>query len=93
MAVLYCVFSVRSAASECEKGKVKPLIMIDCSHGNSQKKHKNQIKVADDVAKQVANGDKTIIGVMIESNLEEGRQVSFQVVVKSTFIVLKTSPF
>ena len=48
--------------------------MIDCSHGNSQKNHKKQIEVLNDVAKQLQQGNKSIIGVMIESNLEEGNQ-------------------
>eukprot|EP01135_Chromosphaera_perkinsii_P004097 Nk52_evm4s270 gene=Nk52_evmTU4s270 len=65
---------VKSAVEACEKGKVKPLVMIDCSHGNSLKVHSNQIKVAKDVAEQVSGGDATIVGVMIESNLVEGRQ-------------------
>ena len=48
--------------------------MIDCSHGNSQKNHTKQIEVLNDVAKQLQQGNKSIIGVMIESNLEEGNQ-------------------
>ncbi|ETV95051.1 3-deoxy-7-phosphoheptulonate synthase [Aphanomyces invadans] len=49
-------------------------IMIDCSHGNSKKDHRNQAVVAADVGAQVANGDDRVIGVMIESNLVEGAQ-------------------
>lgn len=49
-------------------------IMVDCSHGNSNKDHRNQPKVCEDVAGQVASGNKSIIGVMIESHLIEGRQ-------------------
>ena len=48
--------------------------MIDVSHGNSSKQHVRQIDVAHDVARQVAAGDRRIVGVMIESHLEEGRQ-------------------
>jgi 3-deoxy-7-phosphoheptulonate synthase len=48
--------------------------MIDVSHANSGKKFDKQIGVAAAVAEQVASGDRRIIGVMIESNLEEGRQ-------------------
>jgi len=47
-------------------------IMVDCSHGNSKKNHKNQPIVAGDVAAQIANGDWLIRGVMIESNINEG---------------------
>lgn len=49
-------------------------IMIDCSHGNSQKNHNNQPKAAAVIADQVRNGNKHISGVMIESNIHEGRQ-------------------
>jgi 3-deoxy-7-phosphoheptulonate synthase len=48
--------------------------MIDFSHGNSAKDPLRQIAVADDVAAQIAGGEERIIGVMIESNLEAGRQ-------------------
>jgi len=48
--------------------------MVDCSHGNSLKDHKNQPKVAKDVAAQLAGGSSDIAAVMIESNLEEGNQ-------------------
>lgn len=49
-------------------------LMIDCSHGNSNKNHRNQPIVAEDIAKQVAKGELGITGVMIESNLNEGNQ-------------------
>jgi 3-deoxy-7-phosphoheptulonate synthase len=48
--------------------------MIDCSHANSQKKHERQVDVAADVAAQVAAGDDRIVGLMIESHLNPGRQ-------------------
>lgn len=49
-------------------------IMIDCSHSNSQKNHLNQMKVLKSVCEQLALGNKNICGVMIESNLLDGRQ-------------------
>ena len=52
-------------------------IMIDCSHGNSEKKHENQLKAARSISDQLAVGDEnaqSIMGVMLESNLVEGRQ-------------------
>ena len=48
--------------------------MIDVSHGNSSKDHRRQVGVAHDVAGQIAGGERRIVGVMIESHLEEGRQ-------------------
>ena len=49
-------------------------IMIDLSHANSNKQHTRQIEVAQSVAAQVAGGDRRIIGAMIESHINEGRQ-------------------
>lgn len=54
--------------------KPGPRIMVDCSHGNSNKNHKNQPKVANEIAEQLKKGNKSICGLMIESNLVEGRQ-------------------
>jgi len=70
----YDAESVGKAISFAKQFGVDPRIMIDCSHGNSNKVHTNQIPVAEDVAKQVAAGNRDIIGVMIESNLVEGAQ-------------------
>jgi 3-deoxy-7-phosphoheptulonate synthase len=49
-------------------------IMVDCSHGNSNKDHRNQPSVADSLAQQMAAGNHSITGVMIESHLVEGKQ-------------------
>jgi 3-deoxy-7-phosphoheptulonate synthase len=49
-------------------------VMVDVSHANCGKQHQRQIEVAADVAAQVAGGDNRIVGVMIESHLNEGRQ-------------------
>ncbi|KAL0577166.1 hypothetical protein V5O48_004805 [Marasmius crinis-equi] len=49
-------------------------IMVDCSHGNSQKNHNNQPKVLADICAQLAAGERHITGVMIESNINDGRQ-------------------
>jgi 3-deoxy-7-phosphoheptulonate synthase len=48
--------------------------MIDASHDNSGKDHRRQPHVARDVAGQVSRGDTSIVGVMLESFLVEGRQ-------------------
>jgi 3-deoxy-7-phosphoheptulonate synthase len=48
--------------------------MIDCSHANAAKQYERQADVAADIAKQLAGGEKRIVGVMIESHLVEGRQ-------------------
>jgi 3-deoxy-7-phosphoheptulonate synthase len=66
--------SVDSTVLALSDAGVTEGVMIDCSHGNSAKKHERQAIVAHDVAEQVAAGSKHIIGVMIESNLVEGNQ-------------------
>jgi 3-deoxy-7-phosphoheptulonate synthase len=64
--------------SECAEklGKVQlpQSVVVDCSHGNSSKDYKRQPIVAAEIAEQLAAGSRTIVGVMIESNLVEGRQ-------------------
>jgi len=66
--------SVKGAKEVLAKKGQKMAIMIDCSHGNSNKDHKNQPKVAADIAAQLRDGEAAIIGVMIESNINEGNQ-------------------
>jgi 3-deoxy-7-phosphoheptulonate synthase len=66
--------SVSGCEKELEKAGLGINLMIDCSHGNSNKDHANQVKVLDDVAAQIQQGNNSIIGVMLESNLEEGNQ-------------------
>jgi len=53
---------------------VPPRLMIDTSHGNSEKDYRRQPQVAKDIAAQVAGGERGIIGVLMESFLVEGRQ-------------------
>jgi len=65
---------VQAISEQLEKAKLPLNIMVDCSHGNSSKKHENQKLVSRDLANQIANGNSAIIGIMIESNLREGRQ-------------------
>ena len=48
--------------------------MIDASHANSQKDHTKQRLVIEDISNQIIEGNDSICGVMIESNLVEGRQ-------------------
>ena len=49
-------------------------IIVDCSHGNSGKDHKKQSDVFNDIINQINNGNDKIIGIMIESNINEGNQ-------------------
>ena len=70
----YDAAHVAKAAAELEQAGLPPRVMIDFSHANSQKNYVNQEMVANDVAAQVAAGNKNIIGAMIESHLIAGRQ-------------------
>lgn len=70
----YDASHVQSVMKEFENRGLSAKIMVDCSHGNSRGNHFNQMLVARNVASQIADGNDAIIGVMIESNIEEGRQ-------------------
>lgn len=67
---------------ECEqalrKAGLPEAIMIDCSHGNSNKDYRRQPLVADNVLQQLLAGNNSIIGLMIESHLFAGNQSSEQ---------------
>ncbi len=65
---------VAQAVEALEKAHLPKRLMIDFSHANSRKQHMLQIEVAKDVAEQVANGQRAIVGAMIESHLLGGRQ-------------------
>jgi 3-deoxy-7-phosphoheptulonate synthase len=56
------------------KAGLPETIMIDCSHGNSSKKPELQPLVAENVANQILEGNKSIIGIMLESHLQAGNQ-------------------
>jgi 3-deoxy-7-phosphoheptulonate synthase len=70
----YGADSVDAAASLLQKSGLRSQLMIDVSHANSDKQHQRQIEVVADVAQQITLGDARIMGVMIESHLNEGRQ-------------------
>jgi len=70
----YDSVSVAVCEQELTKGKVSTNIMIDCSHANSNKNHELQPLVLDNVANQIVEGNKSIIGIMVESNIGPGNQ-------------------
>jgi 3-deoxy-7-phosphoheptulonate synthase len=70
----YDAKSVAAACEELAKAKLPERLMIDCSHANAAKQYQKQVAVAADIAAQLAGGEKRLIGVMVESNLVEGRQ-------------------
>jgi 3-deoxy-7-phosphoheptulonate synthase len=59
---------------ELEKAKIKPNIMVDCSHANSNKDPDIQPLVMDNVTNQVIEGNRSIVSLMIESNIGHGSQ-------------------
>jgi 3-deoxy-7-phosphoheptulonate synthase len=65
---------VTDASAMLAKEGLPTRLMVDLSHGNSRKDHVRQIEVGQDVANQIASGSSPIFGVMIESNIKEGRQ-------------------
>jgi 3-deoxy-7-phosphoheptulonate synthase len=70
----YDAASVQLACEELARAGLAQRLMIDCSHANSAKQHKNQIKVARTIGAALDEGESRVIGVMIESLLVEGRQ-------------------
>ena len=70
----YDASHVQKTLAALRDSKLPPRLMVDASHGNSDKDFRRQPVVARDVASQVAQGEAGIIGVMLESFLVEGRQ-------------------
>ncbi len=70
----YNADSIDRVAKELEAAGLEPRIMVDLSHANSLKEHKRQLDVGEDICQQLVNSEDRIFGVMIESNITEGRQ-------------------
>lgn len=70
----YDSVSVAICEQELAKAKVTPNIMVDCSHANSNKNHELQTLVMENVGNQILEGNKSIIGLMVESNIGAGNQ-------------------
>jgi len=70
----YDPISVQHVADALEKAGLPNRIMIDFSHANSLKQYHRQLQVGDEVGQQIAEGDRRIFGVMVESHLVAGSQ-------------------
>lgn len=70
----YDAASVSSACEELDKAGLEQRLMIDLSHGNSSGDYRNEKTSCRGVSEQIAGGERRILGVMIESNLHEGKQ-------------------
>ncbi|HEX7889702.1 MAG TPA: 3-deoxy-7-phosphoheptulonate synthase [Ramlibacter sp.] len=70
----YKAQDVEDACARLRKAGVTGRVMVDCSHANSAKDYRRQAEVARDVAAQIERGEQRILGVMIESHLQPGKQ-------------------
>jgi 3-deoxy-7-phosphoheptulonate synthase len=70
----YDAESVAAACDTLHAADLRRHVMIDMSHGNSEKQYRRQIGIAADIATRIAAGERRITGVMIESHLNEGQQ-------------------
>ncbi|MQY24720.1 3-deoxy-7-phosphoheptulonate synthase [Nocardia aurantia] len=70
----YDAASVAEACLRLEKASLPQRVVVDASHGNSNKDHTKQVDVVTDVAERIAGGDRSVVGVMLESFLVAGRQ-------------------
>ncbi len=66
--------SVSQVSAQLEKAGLPQRIMIDCSHANSRKDHRNQGAVCRNISAQIAAGEHRVFAVMLESNLLAGAQ-------------------
>lgn len=83
----YDAASIADAKSKLSAKGMRPRLMVDCSHGNSEKNHKNQPKVAAVLAEQIAAGEDAIMGVMIESNINEGESFGDFTIYRKLFVL------
>jgi 3-deoxy-7-phosphoheptulonate synthase len=70
----YDAASVEAACKDLSGSGLRPQVMVDFSHANSSKQYQRQMDVGRDVAGQMAGGENRIMGVMIESHINPGRQ-------------------
>jgi len=69
---------VAQCEKEMQQAGLRPSLMIDCSHGNSNKDFRRQAGVAESAVAQIKDGNRSIMGLMLESHLNEGNQSSEQ---------------
>jgi 3-deoxy-7-phosphoheptulonate synthase len=70
----YDAANVKLVEEKLKEANLPPRIVIDCSHGNSNKDYKLQALVLENVIQQILEGNTSIVGLMLESNLYEGNQ-------------------
>ncbi len=70
----YSPEAIEPVISKLAEAKLPAHIVMDCSHGNSDKDFRRQPEVASSIAKQISSGSHAVAGIMLESHLVEGRQ-------------------
>ncbi len=70
----YTPAAVRAAATALAQAELPAALIVDCSHGNSEKDPRRQAQVMSSLCEQIQGGERAIRGVMLESHLREGRQ-------------------
>ena len=70
----YDAVNIAHCETALNRAGLSPSIMVDCSHANSSKNHTNQPLVTRDIGRQIQEGNSSIVGIMLESHLHEGRQ-------------------
>ena len=71
---IFSLDAIQQTLTALVEADVNDSIMVDASHGNSQKQFKKQIDVVNDLAEQIASGNQSLRGLMLESHLVEGNQ-------------------
>lgn len=66
--------AVMKTAERCQQAGIRDKILIDCSHDNCEKRHLKQVSAFQAVIDQIAEGNQTVVGLMLESNLQGGSQ-------------------
>ncbi|WP_032115479.1 3-deoxy-7-phosphoheptulonate synthase [Candidatus Arsenophonus nilaparvatae] len=74
----YSVQDIANCEIQMRNANLSPSLMIDCSHGNSQKDFRRQPQVVESIIEQITNGNRSITGMMLESHINEGSQSSEQ---------------
>ncbi|NDJ20110.1 3-deoxy-7-phosphoheptulonate synthase [Nostoc sp. B(2019)] len=66
--------NIKVVEEKLKEVNLSPRVVIDCSHGNTNKDYRLQAKVLESVVQQIVDGNTSIVGMMLESNLYEGNQ-------------------
>lgn len=74
----YSPEDIATCEVEMRNSGLDPSLMVDCSHGNSNKDYRRQHLVIESIIEQITNGNQSITGIMLESHLNEGNQSSEQ---------------